>query len=86
MKATLRVHRINKGLSIEEAAMKLGLKVDELRKMELYVKYPSTQMLIKIMKLYAIDYIDDILLCNKKQAITKLKEKASIQNACEKNF
>lgn len=76
MKATLRVHRINKGLSIEDAAMKLGTKVDELRKMELYTKYPSTKMLIKMMQLYGIDYIDDILLCNKEQAIERLKEKA----------
>lgn len=75
MKTTLRVHRINKGLSIEDAASKLGIKVDELRKYELYTKCPSNKMIIKMMQLYGIGYIDEIIFCNKAQVIEHLKQR-----------
>ena len=67
MKTTLKVHRVNRGISIEDAADALGISVEQLRKYESYEEVPDWEMVFKIMKLYRIESIDEIIFHNKSQ-------------------
>ena len=67
VKTTLKVHRVNRGISIEDAAEALGLSVEQLRKYENYEEYPDWDMIFKMMELYNIESIDEIIFHNKSQ-------------------
>lgn len=67
MKATLKVHRVNRGISIEDASEALGITVEQLRKYEKYEEYPDWEFIFKMMSLYKIEYIDEIIFHNKAQ-------------------
>ncbi len=67
MKTTLKVHRVNRGISIEDAAEALGISVEQLRKYEAYEEYPDWDMIFKMMELYNIESIDEIIFRNKSQ-------------------
>lgn len=67
MKTTLKVHRVNRGISIEDAADALGISVEQLRKYESYEEVPDWEMVFKIMELYHIESIDEIIFHNKTQ-------------------
>ncbi len=67
MKTTIKVHRINRGISIEDAAEALGITVEELRKYEAYEETMSYELLLKMMDLYHIEDFSDIILYNKSQ-------------------
>lgn len=54
MKATFKVHRVNRGLSIEDAAEKIGIDVDRLRKIEAYELEVTPQEIKAICELYKI--------------------------------
>ena len=75
MKTTLKVHRVNRGISIEDAAEELGLSVEQLRKYENYEEYPDWEMIFKMMKLYNIESIDEIIFHNKSQEKEALAKK-----------
>lgn len=67
MKTTLKVHRVNKGISIEDAAEVLGITVEQLRKYENYEEFPDWEFIFKMMELYKIESIDEIIFHNKSQ-------------------
>ena len=67
MKTTLKVHRVNRGISIEDAAEALGITVEQLRKYEAYEECPDWEMVFKIMELYNIESYDEIIFHNKSQ-------------------
>lgn len=75
VKTTLKVHRVNRGISIEDAAEELGLSVEQLRKYENYEEYPDWEMIFKMMKLYNIESIDEIIFHNKSQEKEALAKK-----------
>lgn len=67
MKTTIKVHRINRGISIEDAAEALGITVEELRKYEAYEETMTYELLLKMMELYHIEDFSDIIFYNKSQ-------------------
>jgi transcriptional regulator with XRE-family HTH domain len=67
VKTTIKVHRINRGISIEDAAEALGITVEELRKYEAYEETMSYELLLKMMDLYHIEDFSDIIFYNKSQ-------------------
>ena len=75
MKTTLKVHRVNRGISIEEAAEALGITVEQLRKYEAYEEYPDWDFIFKMMKLYNIESYDEIIFHNKSQEREAFKKK-----------
>ena len=71
MKASLRAIRVNCGLSIEEAAKRIGISTSTLRKYENYEEFPYPDEALKIMEVYELDSIEQILFYNKKILIEK---------------
>lgn len=67
VKTTIKVHRINRGISIEDAAEALGITVEELRKYEAYEETMTYELLLKMMELYHIEDFGDIIFYNKSQ-------------------
>lgn len=62
MKVTLKAARINKGLSQEEAAKKIGVSVDTLSNYERGFTYPDIPILKEIEKVYEVEYSNIIFL------------------------
>ena len=75
VKTTIKVHRINRGISIEDAAEALGITVEELRKYEAYEETMSYELLLKMMDLYHIEDFSDIIFYNKSQERAAYAEK-----------
>ena len=67
MKTTVKVHRVNRGISSEDAAEALGISVEQLRKYEAYEEYPDWEFIFKMMELYNIESYDEIIFHNKTQ-------------------
>ncbi len=59
MSMTLKAIRINKGLSQEEAAKKIGVGSDTLSNYERGITFPDIPVLKKIEEVYEVKY-DDI--------------------------
>lgn len=73
MKATFKVHRVNRGLSIEDAAEKIGIDVDRLRKIEAYELEVTPQEIKAICELYEIEFLNEIIFYNKEQKLNYIK-------------
>ena len=59
---TLKACRVNKGLTIKEAAKKLGLSEFTLMNYELGKTFPTVPVINKIEELYDVSYNDIIFL------------------------
>ena len=66
MAITLKAARVNKNLTVAEAATALGIAVDTLRQYERGNTFPDVQMIKKIEELYSISYNDINFLVPKK--------------------
>ena len=75
MKATFKVHRVNRGLSIEDAAEKIGIDVDRLRKIEAYELEVTPQEIKAICELYEIEFLNEIIFYNKEQKLNYIKKR-----------
>lgn len=62
-KLTLKAIRVNKGLSIVEAAKKLEINVATLSSYENGKTYPDVPMIIKMLRLYQINFDNINFLC-----------------------
>ena len=62
-KITLKAARINRGLTITEAAKKLGINVATLSCYENGKTFPDVPMVIKILELYSINFDNVNFLC-----------------------
>ncbi len=73
MRVSLRAARVNSGLTLAEAALKIGVSKDTVRNWEIGKTYPDVMDMEKIMNLYSVRY-DDIFFdfCN---GITVTKNK-----------
>lgn len=55
-KLTLRAIRVNQGLSLEEASIKLGVSKDTLSNWERGITYPNALQIERIIEVYKIPY------------------------------
>mgnify|MGYP002626619168 CR=1 FL=1 len=62
MGITLKAARVNKDLTQKEAAMKLGIDPDTLRKWEKAESFPNVPQIQKIENLYGLSYSEIIFL------------------------
>lgn len=69
MKITLKAARINKGLTQETAAIKLGVTKDTVSNWERGKSYPDALNLKSIEKVYEVNY-DDIIFLPRKNALS----------------
>jgi len=58
MSVTLKAARVNVGLTQAEAAKKLGIAIDTIRKYEQGKTFPDVPLIQKIEKLYGVTYND----------------------------
>lgn len=63
-KVTLKAARINKGLTITEAARKLEINVATLSSYENGKTFPDVQMIYKMLELYSVSFDNVNFLCN----------------------
>ena len=61
MQATLRAIRVHLGMSIDEAAKRIGIPKNRLRAIEKHRTCPQWQLIGRIMNAYHIQSINDIL-------------------------
>lgn len=85
MRATLRAIRVNRRISIEDAAKKIGIPVSLLRKYEKCEESPYLDDVFKIMKVYNIESINQIIFDNKSVEIRKMQEKKQVCRNIEKS-
>jgi len=62
MAITLKAARVNSGLKQEEAAVRLGISPETLRKYERSESFPDVPMIKKIEILYDVSYNDLLFL------------------------
>lgn len=75
MQATPRVFRINKGLSITEAAKLLNIKTSELRSIESFEKIPSNRLLKRMEEVYDLDNWYSVIVHDKEEEQKLIQEK-----------
>lgn len=75
MQATPRVFRINKGLSITEAAKLLNIKTSELRAIESFEKIPSNRLLKRMEEVYDLDNWYSVIVHDKEEEQKLIQEK-----------
>ena len=63
-KATLKALRINKGLTLEQAAKKLDINIVTLSSYENAKTFPDVPTINKILELYETDFDHVNFLCN----------------------
>lgn len=63
-KVTLKALRINKGLTLEQAAKELGVNIVTLSSYENAKTFPDVQTINKILELYDTTYDNINFLCN----------------------
>ena len=64
MRVTLKALRINKGLTLEQAAKELGVNIVTLSSYENAKTFPDVQTINKILELYDTTYDNINFLCN----------------------
>lgn len=69
MRATYRAIRVHLGMSIADAAKKIGMPKSRLRAIEKHEAEPTMQTAMKMMKVYDVASIDDMLFCDKERHI-----------------
>lgn len=63
-KVTLKALRINKGLTLEQAAKELGINIVTLSSYENAKTFPDVQTINKMLELYDTTYDNINFLCN----------------------
>ncbi len=63
-KATLKALRINKGLTLEQAAKELGINIVTLSSYENAKTFPDVPTINKMLKLYETNFDNVNFLCN----------------------
>lgn len=63
-KATLKALRINKGLTLEQAAKELGINIVTLSSYENAKTFPDVPTINKMLDLYETDFDNVNFLCN----------------------
>lgn len=69
MQATLRAIRVHLGMSIDEAAKKIGIPRNRLIAIEKHRTVPSWPLVDRIMEAYDIPSVDNLLVSNRKDEI-----------------
>lgn len=69
MQATLRAIRVHLGMSIDEAAKKIGIPRNRLIAIEKHRTVPSWLLVDRIMEAYNIPSVNNLLVSNKKEEI-----------------
>ena len=69
MQATLRAIRVHLGMSIDEAAKKIGIPRNRLIAIEKHRTVPSWPLVDRIMKAYNIPSVNNLLVSNRKEEI-----------------
>lgn len=69
MQATLRAIRVHLGMSIDEAAKKIGIPRNRLIVIEKHRTVPSWPLVDRIMGAYNIPSINNLLVSNRKEEI-----------------
>lgn len=69
MQATLRAIRVHLGISIDEAARRIGIPKNRLIAIEKYRTVPSWPLVDRIMEAYNIPSVNNLLVSNRKEEI-----------------
>lgn len=69
MQATLRAIRVHLGMSIDEAAKKIGIPRNRLIAIEKHRTVPSWPLVDRIMEAYNIPSVNNLLVSNRKEEI-----------------
>lgn len=69
MQATLRAIRVHLGMSIDEAAKKIGIPRNRLIAIEKHRTVPSWPLVDRIMEVYNIPSVNNLLVSNRKEEI-----------------
>lgn len=69
MQATLRAIRVHLGISIDEAARRIGIPKNRLIAIEKHRICPSWQLIKRFMRVYDIPSVNNLLVSNKKEEI-----------------
>lgn len=69
MQATLRAIRVHLGMSIDEAAKKIGIPRNRLIAIEKHRTVPSWLLVDRIMEAYNIPSVNNLLVSNRKEEI-----------------
>lgn len=69
MQATLRAIRVHLGISIDEAARRIGIPKNRLIAIEKHRTCPSWQLIKRFMRVYDIPSVNNLLVSNKKEKI-----------------
>lgn len=69
MRATLRVIRENRNMSVEEAAKKIGIPPNRLIGFEEHRNVPGIPTILKIVEAYKLNSYDDILFNSRNEII-----------------
>lgn len=69
MQATLRAIRVYLGISIDEAARRIGIPKNRLIAIEKHRTCPSWQLIKRFMRVYDIPSVNNLLVSNKKEEI-----------------
>ena len=69
MQATLRAIRVHLGMSIDEAAKKIGIPRNRLIAIEKHSTVPSWPLVDRIMEAYDIPSVNNLLVSNRKEEI-----------------
>lgn len=69
MQATLRAIRVHLGISIDEAARRIGIPKNRLIAIGKHRTCPSWQLIKRFMRVYDIPSVDNLLVSNRKNEI-----------------
>ena len=69
MQATLRTIRVHLGISIDEAARRIGIPKNRLIAIEKHRPCPSWQLIKRFMRVYDIPSVNNLLVSNRKEEI-----------------
>lgn len=75
MQATPKVFRVNKGLSITEAAKLLNIKTAELRSIENFTKIPNNNLLKRMQEVYDVDNWYSFIVHDKQEEEKRIQKK-----------
>ena len=74
MRFSMKAARLHAGMSIEEAAEKLNIDVDLLRKYESCEEFPEVTLAVEMANVYGLESIDDMIFSNKPIQFERIKQ------------
>lgn len=86
MQATFRAIRVHLGISIDDAAKRIGIPTSRLRAIERHKTVPSWPLIRRMMSVYDIPSIDNLLVSNRKDEINmhyKFSHDAIVKCSCK---